>query len=226
MAKAKMILGRKIGMTQVFSQEGIRIPVTVVQAGPMTVIGKRTPEKDGYSAIRFGFEDAKTQQKGDSVRYRGLTKAEVGVYEAAGIEQPKRIVRELRCEESELDDYEIGQEVDVSAFFQGEYIDVTATSKGRGFAGVMKRHNFRGMNATHGAHKTHRAAGSIGQSAWPGKVFKGKKMAGRMGNEQVTTQNLQIINALKEDNVLLIKGSFAGHKGSLVRIEPASKKYR
>lgn len=225
MAKPRMILGRKIGMTQIFTEDGRRIPVTVVKAGPMTVIGKRSSQsRDGYAAVRFGFEDADRQEKDGKVRWRGLTKAQVGVFANAGIDVPKRIVRELRCNESDLDDYEIGQVIDASAFKADEFIDVTAISKGRGFAGVMKRHNFSGFRATHGTHESFRGGGSIGASAWPSRVFKGKKMAGHMGDEKVTTQNLRLVRILEDEGVYLIRGSFAGAKGCLVRIQPAVKK--
>ena len=157
----KMILGRKIGQTQVFAEDGERTHVTVVQVGPMTVIGKKSESgPDGYAAIKVGFEDADKQEKDGEVRYRGLTAAEVGVFTKAGIDTPKRHVREFRVSEDELENYEVGQEIDHSLFEIGDYVDVTATSKGRGFAGVMKRHNFRGFKASHGVHESYRGGGS------------------------------------------------------------------
>lgn len=221
----KMILGRKIGQTQVFAEDGERTHVTVVQVGPMTVIGKKSESgPDGYAAIKVGFEDADKQEKDGEVRYRGLTAAEVGVFTKAGIDTPKRHVREFRVSEDELENYEVGQEIDHSLFEIGDYVDVTATSKGRGFAGVMKRHNFRGFKASHGVHESYRGGGSIGASAYPARVFKGKKMAGRYGGKKSTVQNLQIHAIDAEDNVYLVTGAIPGHNGALVTIKNAAKR--
>ncbi|TVQ95190.1 MAG: 50S ribosomal protein L3 [Deltaproteobacteria bacterium] len=222
---SRMILGRKLGMTQVFDETGRRIPVTVVKAGPMTVIERKSSaDKSGYSAIKVGFEDATRQEKDDSVRWRGLTKGQVGVFEKAGIDVPKRVVREFRVREEHLDRYEPGQVVDCTLFNAGEIVDVTGRSKGKGFAGVMKRHNFRGFRATHGTHESFRGGGSIGASAWPSRVFRGKKMAGRMGDERVTVQNLRIVQVLEDDGLYLIRGAVPGGRNGLVMIRPAVKK--
>ena len=223
--KSRMMLGRKIGMTQIFLENGKRVPVTVVQAGPMTVVRKKTSlGKDGYAAVQLGFEDATKQQKDESVRWRGLTKAQVGVFAQAGIDVPKRIVRELLVQESELDSFTPGQVIDSSLFKAGEFIDVTSVSKGRGFAGVMKRHNFSGFRATHGTHESFRGGGSIGASAYPSRVFRGKRMPGHMGAKRVTVQNLRLVQITEEDGLYLIKGAVPGPNGSLVTIRPAIKK--
>jgi large subunit ribosomal protein L3 len=221
----KMILGRKLGMTQVFADDGKRIPVTVVKVGPMTVIEKKSAAgKDGYAAIKVGFEDADRQEKDGNVRFRGITKAEVGVFTKAGIDAPKRIVREFRVTEAELDQYEVGQVLDHSMFQAGQFIDVEGTSKGRGFTGVMKRHNFHGFKASHGVHESYRGGGSIGTSATPSRVFKGKKMPGQHGSSRVTTQNLRLHQVLEDDSLYLIKGAVPGHNGALVAIKKAIKK--
>ncbi|MFT5991728.1 MAG: large subunit ribosomal protein L3 [Bradymonadia bacterium] len=223
----KMILGRKIGMTQIFDETGRRIPVTAVQVGPMTVVGKKSEEgKDGYASVQIGFEDADRQEKDGNVRWRGLTKAQLGVFARAGIEVPKKILREMRVSEGELDGYEVGQVLDHSLFLEGAIIDATGTSKGSGFTGVMKRHNFRGGKASHGVHESYRGGGSIGASAYPARVFRGKKMAGRHGGAQVTVQNLRLVRIIAEDNLYLIRGAVPGHNGALVKIQHAVKKHR
>lgn len=224
---SRIMLGRKIGMTQVFDEFGRQIAVTVVKAGPLTVVEKKSSTgRSGYAAVKFGFEDAHRQEKDGEVRWRGLTKAQVGVFAKAGIEVPKRIVRELRVAEEKLDQFEVGQEISIDAFQAGEFIDVTATSKGKGFQGVMKRYNFKGFRATHGTHESFRGGGSIGMSAWPSKVFKGKKMPGRMGGDTQTVQNLRIWSVRPEDGVYLIRGAVPGGKNALVTIQPAMKKGR
>ena len=221
-----MILGRKIGMTQIFTDEGLCIPVTAVQVGPMTVLRKKSEAgKDGYAAIKVGFEDAARQEKGDSVRFRGVNKPEQGVFDKIDV-SPKRIVREFRVTEAELDNYTVGQEIDHTCFSENDWIDVTGTSKGRGFTGVMKRHNFHGFKASHGVHESYRGGGSIGMSATPARVFKGTKMAGQHGNKQTTTQNLKIVRILAEDNIYLIKGAVPGANGGLVMVKPAVKKIK
>lgn len=222
---SRMMLGRKLGMTQIFDEDGRRIPVTVVQVGPMTVIEKKSASgKSGYSAIKVGFEDAKRQELDGDVRWRGVTRGQAGVFAKAGIDVPKRIVREFRVSESDLDTYEQGQVIDHSTFKAGEFVDATGTSKGRGFAGVMKRHNFKGFRATHGTHESFRGGGSIGCSAWPSRVFRGKKMAGQMGNKRVTVQNLRLVRVLEDDSLYLIRGAVPGGRNGLVMIRPAVKK--
>ena len=225
--KTRMILGRKVGMTQIFREDGVCIPVTVVKVGPMTVVAKKSEAgKDGYAAVKFGFEDATRQEKDGKVRYRGVTKADAGVFAKAGIDAPKRILREQRVREEELDEYEVGQVLDFSVFRKGDVVDVTGTSKGKGFAGVMKRHNFRGFKASHGVHESYRGGGSIGMSADPARVFKGTKMPGRMGNARVTTQNLKIVEVIEEDGLYLIEGAVPGPKTGVIMVRNAAKKHR
>jgi len=222
---SRMILGRKIGMTQIFNEDGTRTPVTVVKAGPVVVIAKKSEsDKEGYNAIKIGFEPAKKLEKDGSVKWRGLSAAQVGVFTKAGIETPRRHVREFRCTAAQLENYEVGQELDHSMFAVGTFVDVSGTSKGKGFAGVMKRHNFRGFKASHGVHESYRGGGSIGASAWPARVFAGTKMAGQMGNERVTVQNLQIVQIDAEDGLYLIKGAVPGSRNGLVEIRPSAKK--
>jgi len=231
---SRMILGRKIGMTQLFTEAGIRIPVTVVKVGPMVVVAKKTASsRDGYAAVKVGFEEATRQSKivnvegedEELVRWRGLSKGRVGVFTNAGIEVPRRIVREFRVSEQDLDRFNVGEVLDHTMFKEGEIVDVAGTSKGRGFTGVMKRHNFSGFKASHGVHESYRGGGSIGASAYPARVFRGKKMAGHHGNSRVTVQNLKLVKILEEDGLYLIKGGIPGHNNALVEIIPAVKKH-
>lgn len=220
----RMILGRKLGMTQIYDANGRRVPVSVVKVGPMVVVQQKSAVgKDKYAAVKVGFEQAARQEKDGSVRYRGMTKAEVGVFEKAGIENPCRIMREFRCSEAKLSDFPVGSVIDHTAFNVGEIIDVVGTSKGKGFAGVMKRYNFKGFNSAHGAHETFRGGGALGGRKYPGRVFPGKKMAGRMGNARVTTQNLRIVQIDAEDGLYLIRGAIPGAINCLVQIQPAMK---
>jgi large subunit ribosomal protein L3 len=220
-----MILGRKIGMTQIFTEAGKRIPVTVVKVGPMTIVAKKSKDgKDGYNAVKVGFEPARRQEKDGDVRYRGLTKAQVGVFEKAGIDTPFLVVREFLCSDARLAEFSVGDQIDHSAFRAGEFLDVTSTSKGKGTAGVMKRHNFSGFKNSHGVHETHRGSGSVGASAYPARTFPGTRMAGRMGNEQVTVQNLKLVRIDEEDGLYLIEGAIPGGANALVTICPAIKK--
>ena len=220
----KMLLGRKIGMTQVYSEDGTATPVTVVKVGPMVVIGKKSKTgKDGYAAVKVGFEDATKQEKDGNVRWRGVNKADIGVFTNVGIDVPKKFVREFRIAEEDLDKYEVGQVLDHTMFNADTLVDVSSTSKGAGFAGVMKRHNFRGGKASHGVHESYRGGGSIGASAYPGKVFKGQKMAGRHGGRTCTTQNLRLVQIIEDDALYLIRGAVPGKNGALVEIRPAVK---
>jgi large subunit ribosomal protein L3 len=223
----KGLLGEKVGMTQVFDPEGSRVPVSVVKVGGNVVIQKKTEDgKDGYNAIKIGFGDVKKLEKdGEEPRWR-LARPEVGVFESAGIEAPRKHVREFRVYEEDLEHYEAGQELDADLFEPGEWVDVTGTSKGRGFSGVMRRHNFAGAKATHGVHEYFRHGGSIGMSADPSRVLPGMKMPGQYGNATVTTQNLRVIQVRPEDNALLIKGSIPGANGGIVLIRTATKKYQ
>jgi large subunit ribosomal protein L3 len=222
---SKMILGRKIGMTQIFTESGVRIPVTVVKAGPMVVVQTKSGAgRDGYCAVKVGFEPAARQEKDGDVRWRGLTRAEVGVFEHASIEVPHRIVREFRVSEGELSSYSVGATIDLTSFSEGEMIDVSGTSKGKGFAGVMKRHHFKGFNSSHGAHETFRGGGALGGRKFPGRTFPGYKMAGRMGNKRATIQNLRLVRVLADEGLYLIRGAIPGANGGLVEIRPAVKR--
>ncbi|MUK90471.1 50S ribosomal protein L3 [Ornithinibacillus sp. L9] len=205
----KGILGRKIGMTQLFSDNGELIPVTVIQAEPNVVLQKKTLENDGYEAVQIGFADEKESRS---------NKAEKGHAEKANT-APKRYVREIR--DANLDDYEVGQEVSVEVFQAGEKVDVTGTSKGKGFQGAIKRHNQQRGPMSHGSHY-HRAPGSMGVID-PMRVFPGKNLPGHMGAEQVTIQNLEVVSVDAERNLLLIKGNVPGAKKSVVKIASAIK---
>ncbi|WP_010652095.1 50S ribosomal protein L3 [Oceanobacillus massiliensis] len=205
----KGILGRKIGMTQLFSENGELVPVTVIQAEPNVVLQKKTLENDGYEALQIGFADKKESR---------TNKAEKGHAEKANT-APKRYVREIR--DAELDGYEAGQEISVEVFQAGDKVDVTGTSKGKGFQGVIKRHGQQRGPMSHGSHY-HRAPGSMG-AVDPMRVFKGKNLPGHMGAEQVTIQNLEIVSVDAEKNLLLVKGNVPGAKKSYVQVSSAVK---
>ncbi|MEN3535617.1 50S ribosomal protein L3 [Microbispora sp. ZYX-F-249] len=208
----KGVLGKKLGMTQVFDEANRVIPVTVVEAGPCVVTRVRTPEKDGYSAIQLGYGqiDPRKVNKplGDYLRKHDIT--------------PRRYFTEVRTDDAS--EYTVGQEVLADAFEAGQYVDVTGKSKGKGYAGVMKRHNFRGLGASHGTQRKHRSPGSIGGCATPGRVFKGLRMAGRMGNVRTTVQSLKVHAVDAEKGLILIKGAIPGANGSLVLLRTAAKK--
>lgn len=203
----KGILGRKIGMTQVFDEDGHAVPVTVVEAGPCRVAQVKTPEKDGYTAIQLSFGTPKR-----------VTKPLAGHFAKANID-PARYVVELRLDE--LGEYTLGGEILADVFATGEVVDVVGVTKGKGFAGGMKRHNFSGLGAGHGVQKKHRSPGSIGACATPARVFKGTRMAGHMGHRRVTTLNLKVIAADPERNLLLLRGAVPGPKGGLVMVRSA-----
>lgn len=205
------ILGKKIGMTQIFEGEKL-IPVTVIEAGPNFVVQKKTEEKDGYTAIALGF---------DEKREKVTTKPAMGKFNKAGV-KAQRFVKEIAVES--VDTYELGQEIKVDTLEGVEFVDIIGTSKGKGTAGVMKRHNFGGNRATHGVSRNHRLGGSIGMSAYPSKVQKGKKMAGQLGNARVTVQNLKLVRVDVENNLLLVKGAVPGAKNGYIVIKPAKKK--
>lgn len=205
------ILAKKIGMTQIF-EDGKFIPVTVVEAGPNYVLQKKTSEKEGYTALQLGFDEKKE---------KNTTKPMMGIFKKAGV-KPLRFVKELRIDS--VEGYELGQEIKVDTFEGVEYVDIIGTSKGKGTAGVMKRHNFGGNRATHGVSRNHRLGGSIGQSSFPSKVLKGLKMAGRLGNATVTVQNLKVVKVDVENNVMLIKGAVPGSKNGYLVVTPAKKK--
>ena len=207
----KTIVGEKVGMTQVWDDDNNVVPVTVLRVTPCRIVQVKSPETDGYSALQvtYGNRDP-----------RKLNKPATGHYERAGVDPGIRLV-ELRVDDTS--GYQVGQEIKVDVFEAGERVDVTSVSKGKGFAGVMKRHNFSGQGASHGNHKSHRAPGSIGQCATPARVFKGVRMAGRMGAERVTVLNLKVVEADVERDLLLVKGAVPGPKGSLVLIRDAVK---
>ena len=201
------LLGKKIGMTSVFSAEGKNLPCTVIEVGPCVVTQIKTLEKDGYSAIQVGFEDKKEKH---------TTKPELGHFKKAGV-TPKRHLAEFKGFNGE---YKLGDVITVDVFDDAGFVDVIGTSKGKGFQGVVKRHGFGGVGqSTHGQHNRLRAPGSVGACSYPAKVFKGTRMAGQTGNERVTVQNLQVIKVMPEHNLLLIKGSVPGAKGSILLIE-------
>lgn len=201
------LLGKKIGMTSVFSAEGKNVPCTVIEVGPCVVTQVKTADNDGYDAIQLGFVDKKDKH---------TTNPEKGHFNKAGV-SPKRHLAEFK---GFGNDYTLGSEITVDLFNDTLYVDVIGTSKGKGFQGVVKRHGFAGVGqATHGQHNRLRAPGSIGAASYPAKVFKGTRMGGQMGNAQVTVQNLQVVKIIPENNLLLLKGSIPGAKGSIVLIE-------
>jgi large subunit ribosomal protein L3 len=207
----KGVLGEKLGMTQVFDDEGRIVPVTVVQAGPCVVTRVRTPDTDGYSAVQLGY---------GQIDPRKVNKPLTGHYEKAGV-TPRRHLVELRTDDAA--EYELGQEITVEVFEAGQRIDVTGRSKGKGTAGVMKRHGFKGLGASHGTQRKHRSPGSIGGCATPGRVFKGLRMAGRHGNSRTTVQNLTVHAIDADKGLLLIKGAVPGPNGGLILVRSAAK---
>jgi large subunit ribosomal protein L3 len=212
MAKeVKGVLGTKLGMTQVFSDDGRIVPVTVVQAGPCVVTAVRTPASDGYSAVQLGYGE---------IDPRRVTKPVAGHFAKAGV-TPRRYLAELRT--SDADSYTLGQEITAGVFSAGDLVDVTGRSKGKGTAGVMKRHGFGGLGASHGTQRKHRAPGAIGGCATPGRVFKGLRMAGRMGNARTTVARLTVHAVDTERGLLLIKGAVPGPPGGLVLVRSAAK---
>ena len=205
------ILGTKLGMTQVFDENNRVVPVTVVQAGPNVVTQVRTSDKDGYTAVQLAF---------GAIDPRKVNKPETGHFAKAGA-TPRRHLVELRT--SDAGEYAIGQEITATVFEAGSVVDVVGTSKGKGTAGVMKRHGFKGLGASHGTQRKHRSPGSIGGCATPGRVFKGLRMAGRMGNARVTTQNLTVHRVDADNGLLLIKGAVPGPRGGLLLVKTAAK---
>ena len=206
----KGLLGTKLGMTQLWDDNNRIVPVTVIQAGPCVVTQVRTPETDGYSAVQLGF---------GAIRAKSVTKPVAGHFEKAGV-TPRRHLVELRT--SNASEYTIGQELTAEVFAGGDVVDVTGVTKGKGTAGVIKRHGFKGLRASHGVHRKHRAPGSIGGCSTPGKVFKGLRMAGRMGNTRKTIENLTVHAVDTEKGLLLVQGAVPGNKGSLVVIRSAA----
>lgn len=208
----KGLLGTKLGMTQLWDDENRVVPVTVIQAGPCVVTAVRTPETDGYSAVQLAY---------GAIKAKKVTKPAAGHFEKAGV-TPRKHVMEIRT--SDASEYTLGQELASDVFSAADVVDVTGISKGKGTAGVMKRHGFAGLRASHGVHRKHRSPGSIGASATPSRVFKGLRMAGRMGVDRVTVQNLTVHAVDTERGLILVKGSVPGPKGSLVVLRTAAKK--
>ncbi len=205
------LLCRKIGMTRVFNEAGESVPVTVLEAGPNTVVQVKTPENDRYAAVQLGFGER---------RPKTLSKAAVGHFQKGGME-PKRHLHESRLSAEEVAQYEVGQEIKADVFESGQRVDVIGTSKGRGTAGTVKRHNFAVKRRTHGTHESFRHGGAIGAGAYPGKVIKGLGMFGRMGASKVTTRNVEVVRVDAEKNLLLLRGSVPGHNNAVVRIRAA-----
>jgi large subunit ribosomal protein L3 len=208
----KGLLGTKLGMTQTWDENNQVVPVTVIAAGTNVVTQVRTPEKDGYNAIQVAFGE---------IDGKKVTRPSAGHFAKAGV-TPRRHVVEIRT--NDAPSYEVGQELGADLFDAGQDVDVTGTSKGKGYAGVMKRHGFAGVGASHGAHRNHRKPGSIGACATPGRVFKGMRMAGRMGSDTVTTQNVTVHAVDAEKGLILLKGAVPGPKGGLVVIRSAAKR--
>ena len=207
----KGLIGKKLGMTSVYDESGAAVPVTVIEAGPCVVVQQKNSGKEGYSAVQLGFEDQKEQR---------VNKPSQGHFKKAGV-SAKRILREIHVDESE--EVAVGDVINASVFEEVNYVDIIATGKGRGFQGVVKRYNFAGGRASHGGGWIRRT-GSIGMCEFPGRVFKGKKMPGQMGDKRVTTQNLKIIQVRPEENLILVKGSVPGAAGGIVVIKEALKK--
>ena len=207
----KGLLGEKLGMTQVWDENNRVVPVTVVKAGPCVVTQVKNPEQDGYSSVQIAF---------GAIDPRKVNKPASGHFAKAGV-TPRRHLVELRTDDAS--EYSVGQELAVDTFEAGQTIDVVGTTKGKGYAGVMKRHGFHGVGASHGAHRNHRKPGSIGGCATPGRVFKGMRMAGRMGTNRQTTQNLTIHAIDAENGIILIKGAIPGPKGGLVLVRTSAK---
>jgi len=201
------LIGRKIGMTSIFDENGKNIPCTVIEAGPCVVTQVRTEEVDGYEAVQLGFDDKAE---------KNTTKAAAGHFKKAGTTAKKKVVEFQGFKE----EYKLGDEINVELFAEGEFVDVTGVSKGKGFQGVVKRHGFAGVGqATHGQHNRLRAPGSIGAASYPARVFKGMRMAGRMGGENVKVQNLKVLKVVAEKNLIVVKGAVPGHKNAYVTIE-------
>jgi large subunit ribosomal protein L3 len=210
---SRAILGRKVGMTQIFDESGHVVPVTVMEAGPCVVVQKRTAAKHRYTALQIGFSE---------IPGRKLTKPVRGVFERLEL-KPQRFLREIRMSAEEVEAYKVGDPILVSIFAAGEFVDVEGTSKGKGFQGVMKRFHFRGSNMTHGTHEYRRHGGAIGCREDPGHIFKGRGMPGHMGDVRVTTQNLKVVKVDAEKNLLLVRGAVPGCKGALVLVHKAVK---
>ena len=207
----KGLIGKKLGMTSVYDEDGVAVPVTVIEAGPCVVVQRKENDKEGYAAVQLGFEDQKEQR---------LNKPDLGQFKKAGVDA-KRVLKEFRIQESA--EVAVGDVIDANAFAEVSYVDIIATGKGRGFQGVVKRYDFGGGRASHGGGWLRRP-GSIGMCEHPARVFKGKKMPGHMGSKRVTTQNLKVVQVRPEENLILVKGSVPGANGGIVTIKEALKK--
>ena len=207
------LLGKKLGMTQIFLEDGSRVPVTVVAVGGNTVTAHRTEERDGYTALQVGFEEQKASR---------MTKADLGRFKAAEV-SPRKQVREFRVQTESLEKYPVGSDISLDLFTEGDLVDVTGTSKGKGFQGVIKRYHMRGKPQTHGVHEYYRHGGSVGMRKTPGRIHPGKRMPGRMGNERITEQNLRVVKVLPEQGVILVRGPVPGGKNGTVEIRPSHK---
>ena len=208
----KAIIGKKIGMTQIFDEAGHVVPVTLIEAGPCTVVQKKTAEKDGYNAIQLGYEN---------VPERKLTKPELGHQKKAGLEEFKKVLKEFALEDCSK--YEVGDQLKADVFAEGDYVDVTGISKGHGYQGVVKRHGAHRLKETHGTGPVHRHAGSMGSGTDPSRIFKGKIGAGQMGNEQVTVLNLDVVKVDAELGLIAVRGAIPGPKGGIVFVKNTVK---
>ncbi len=208
----KGILGKKIGMTRIFTDDGQAIPVTMIEAGPCKIVQLKTEERDKYQAVQLGYGEKKEKRS---------NRPEMGHFKRAGL-KPMRMLREFR--DFPLGERKLGDEIKADIFAQGERLDITGYTKGRGFAGVMKRHGFHGHKASHGTHESFRGPGSIGQCAWPSRVWKGKRMAGRFGNERFTARNLEIVKLEPEKNIIMVKGAVPGPNGGYLEIRTTKKR--
>ena len=226
---AKGILGRKVGMTQIYDEQGNAISVTVLQAGPCHVLQVRNKDRDGYEAIQLGYGDKKRERanRSDRGHVAKISSKRSKSLATSGIEpvgkancEPKQFIRELR---GDTDGYSVGQELNIADLAEVKAVDITGTSKGRGFSGVMKRHNFSGQRASHGVKKVHRHAGGTGCSAYPSRLFKGKRMAGQYGNARITTRNLKVVRVDAENDLLLVHGAVPGPIGGFVVIRETNK---
>ncbi len=208
------LLGRKLGMTQIFLDNGDRVPVTVIQAGPCVVVEKKTPERDGYSAVQLGFEDKKEKH---------TSKAMLGHFGKSGV-TPKRVLFEVRLPPGEVEPLEVGQEIRCGETFESvKKVDVSGLTKGRGFTGVVKRWRFKTSRQTHGTHESFRHGGALSAGTYPGRIPRGKKMAGQYGHERVTTLGLRVVRVDAERNLLFIRGGIPGHRNGLVRVRPSNR---
>ena len=211
------LLGRKLGMTQIFSEKGGRIPVTVIRTGPCTVVQKKTGDGDGYAAVQLGFEESKEKH---------TTRPRKGHFDKAGI-SPRRFLYEVRVAAGELDELEVGQEIGCAETFEeGQQVDVSGTTKGRGFTGVVKRWGYATHGSSHGTHEFFRHGGAQGAGTYPGRIWRGKKMAGHYGNERATVRNLRVVRIDPENNLLFVRGAVPGHRNGLVRVRGAVRAHR